>query len=128
MNSLFLVMAGGAIGAGLRFVTGKAALAGFGPDYPYGTFIVNIVGGLLMGVLIASLARLVADGENWRLFLGVGVLGGFTTFSAFSLEIVMMIERGAMGAAFAYALMSVAASVAALFAGLYLVRSVMVAA
>ena len=128
MNSLFLVMAGGAIGAVLRFVTGKAALAGLGPDYPFGTLIVNLLGGLAMGVLAASLARFADGGENWRLFLGVGVLGGFTTFSAFSLEIALMIERGAIGVAFAYALVSVVASVAALFAGLYIVRGLAVAA
>lgn len=128
MNSFFLVMAGGAIGAGLRFVTGKAALAGLGPDYPFGTLIVNVVGGLMMGVLAASLSRFVDGGENWRLFLGFGVLGGFTTFSAFSLEIALMVERGAMGVAFVYALVSVVASVAALFAGLYVVRSLAVTA
>ena len=121
-------MAGGAIGAGLRFVTGKAALAGLGPDYPFGTLIVNVVGGLAMGVLVASLARFIDGGENWRLFLGVGVLGGFTTFSAFSLEIALMVERGAMGAALAYALVSVVASVAALFAGMMLVRGLAVSA
>lgn len=128
MNSLLLVMAGGAIGAGLRFITGKAALAGLGPDYPFGTLIVNVVGGLAMGVLAASLARFMDGGENWRLFLGVGVLGGFTTFSAFSLEIALMVERGAMGAALSYALISVVASVAALFAGLYIVRAMAVTA
>ncbi len=128
MYALFLVMAGGAIGAGLRFLTGKAALASFGPDYPYGTLAVNVAGGLLMGVLAASLARMGAGGENWRLFLGVGVLGGFTTFSAFSLELATMIERGQMGGAFVYALVSVAASLAALFAGMTAARSLMVPA
>lgn len=124
MNSLFLVMAGGAIGAGMRHLVGKAALVGFSGGLPYGTFIVNVAGGLLMGVLVGALARFADGGQDWRLFLGVGVLGGFTTFSAFSLELVQMVERGALGVAFGYAVASVVASVAALIAGLYLMRFV----
>ena len=124
MNALLLVMAGGALGAGLRFLVGKAALASLGGGYPFGTLIVNVAGGLLMGVLVATLARFADGGENWRLLLGVGVLGGFTAFSALSLEVAMMIHRGDMGAAAVYALVSVIASVAALFAGLSLVRMV----
>ncbi len=128
MNALLLVMAGGAVGAGLRFLVGKAAFASLGGGYPYGTFFVNVVGGLAMGVLVGYLARFADGGENWRLLLGVGVLGGFTTFSAFSLELVMMIQRGDMGAALVYALVSVAASVGALFAGLAIVRQLAVPA
>lgn len=124
MNALLLVMAGGAVGAGLRFLVSKAALVTFSGGHPYGTLIVNVAGGLLMGVLVGYLARFADGGENWRLLLGVGVLGGFTTFSAFSLEIVQMIQRGAMGGAAVYALVSVVASVGALFAGLTLVRMV----
>ncbi|QLC25802.1 fluoride efflux transporter CrcB [Parasphingopyxis algicola] len=122
MPHLFLVMAGGAIGAGLRFLLGRFALHQFGPGFPWGTLGANILGGLAMGVLAGLLARFGGGGEGWRLFVGIGILGGFTTFSAFSLETVNMIERGAMGLAAGYALVSVIASVAALFAGLWLVR------
>ncbi|WP_299321467.1 fluoride efflux transporter CrcB [Parasphingopyxis sp.] len=122
MPHLLLVMAGGAIGAGLRFLLGRWTLHQFGPAFPWGTLSANILGGLAMGILVGLLARFGTGGEGWRLFLGVGILGGFTTFSAFSLETVNMIERGAMGLAAGYALVSVVASVAALFAGLWLVR------
>ena len=123
MLPLLYVMVGGAVGSGARYLTGSAVTALLGPDYPFGTLTVNIVGGLLMGVLVGVLARNSAS-ETWRLLLAVGVLGGFTTFSAFSLEVVTMIERGAFGVAFGYVLVSVIGSVAALFAGLSAVRAV----
>lgn len=123
MLPLLYVMVGGAVGSGARYLTGSAVTALLGPDYPFGTLAVNIVGGLLMGVLVGVLARNSAS-ETWRLLLAVGVLGGFTTFSAFSLEVVTMIERGAFGVAFGYVLVSVIGSVAALFAGLSAVRAV----
>ena len=123
MLPLLYVMVGGAVGSGARYLAGSATTALLGPDYPFGTLAVNIVGGLLMGVLVGVLARNAAS-ENWRLLLAVGVLGGFTTFSAFSLEVVTMIERGAFGVAFGYVLVSVIGSIAALFAGLSAVRAV----
>lgn len=122
MFSLFLVMAGGALGAGARHLVGRATIAAFGPGWPWGTLTVNLVGGLAMGVLAGTLARGTA-GEPWRLLLGVGVLGGFTTFSAFSLDTVTMIERGAWVAAAGYIAVSVLGSIAALFAGLSAVRA-----
>lgn len=121
MNFL-LVMAGGAIGSAGRYAVGKATLRVFGPDYPWGTLTVNLIGGLLMGLLAGVLAR-TGGTEHTRLLIGVGVLGGFTTFSAFSLDAVTMIERGQWGVAVTYALVSVIGSVLALFAGLYLVRA-----
>ena len=123
MLPLLYVMVGGAVGSGARYLTGSAVTALLGPDYPFGTLAVNIVGGLLMGVLVGVLARNSAS-ETWRLLLAVGVLGGFTTFSAFSLEVVTMIQRGAFGVALGYVLVSVIGSVAALFAGLSAVRAV----
>jgi CrcB protein len=123
MNSLFLAMLGGALGSGARYLSGRTATTLLGPDYPYGTLAVNLIGGLLMGVLAGVLARH-QGGEPWRLFLGVGVLGGFTTFSAFTLDVVTLAERGMMGAALGYILLSVAGAIAALVAGLYLARSV----
>jgi len=122
MFSLFLVMLGGAFGSGARYLTGVAMLRLFGPHYPVGTLTVNLVGGLAMGLLVGILARLSVPGENWRLLLAVGVLGGYTTFSSFSLDAANMLQRGDLGLALGYVLISVIGSIAALFAGLLLVR------
>ncbi len=121
MNSLLLVMLGGALGSGARHLTGRATLAAFGPDFPAGTLSVNIVGGLLMGLLAGVLSRS-GGNEPWRLLLGVGVLGGFTTFSSFSLDVVTLVERGQPGIALGYLLLSVVGSIAALVAGLAVAR------
>lgn len=123
MPPLFLVMLGGALGAGARYLAGTALLARLGPDYPYGTLAVNLIGGLLMGLLVGAVPR-GGGGEAMRLLLGTGVLGGFTTFSAFSLDVVTLAERGMPAAALGYAALSVAGSVAALVAGLTLTRAV----
>lgn len=122
MYSLFLVMAGGAVGSGARYLTGRWMLAAFGPGFPWGTLTVNLLGGILMGALVGVLARVSVSGENWRLLLAVGVLGGFTTFSAFSLDTVTMLQRGDFGLAAGYVLVSVVGSVMALSAGLSLTR------
>lgn len=121
MGNLFIVMAGGAVGAGLRHLFGRWTLAAFGPGYPWGTLGVNLIGALAMGLLVGVLAR-GGGSEPVRLALGVGVLGGFTTFSAFSLDMVTMIERGASASAIGYALVSVIGAAAALFVGLQLTR------
>ena len=123
MPNILLVMIGGAVGAGLRYEVGRLSLRIMGPAFPWGTLAVNLVGCLLMGVLAGVVIRHGAN-EPLHLLLGVGVLGGFTTFSAFSLEAVQMIERRAVGAAAAYVLASVALSIAALFAGFVLARRV----
>jgi CrcB protein len=123
MPSLLLVMLGGAIGSGARHLTGRAMLGLFGPDYPFGTLTVNLVGGLLMGLLVGILARH-GGSEPARLFLGVGVLGGFTTFSAFSLDVVTLAERGATATALGYVLVSVVGAIAAVAAGMTLARTV----
>ncbi len=123
MSPLLYVMVGGAVGSGARYLTGRAMTGLLGAGYPFGTLAVNLVGGLLMGVLVGVLARNAAP-EGWRLLLGVGVLGGFTTFSSFSLDVVTMAERGAPGLALGYVLVSVIGSIAALFAGLSAVRAV----
>lgn len=121
--ALLLVALGGGTGAAARYLLGKLALHLAGPGYPWGTLAANILGGFAMGVLAAVLAWR-GGSEAVRLLLGVGVLGGFTTFSAFSLEVVLMIERGELPTALGYMLLSVTASVVALFAGLWLVRTV----
>lgn len=122
MHALILVMIGGAFGAGARHLTGAAMLRWAGPGWPWGTLTVNVVGGFLMGLLAGWLARHGDAGTNVRLLLGVGVLGGFTTFSAFSLDVVLMLERGQLWPAGAYVAASVIGSVAALIAGLSLAR------
>ena len=119
---LLLVGAGGAMGAVARHLLGRWALAVLGPGFPYGTWIANIAGGLAMGVLAATLAR-TGGSEQLRLVLGVGLLGGFTTFSAFSLEVYEMILRGEALLALAYAMSSVAGAVVALWGGAMLVRA-----
>ena len=126
MQTLLLVGLGGAFGAICRYLLGVQAMRTFGPGFPYGTFAANLIGGLLMGVLVGVLAlRGGADQEKWRLLLGVGVLGGFTTFSSFSLEVGLMIERRTYGVAAAYSLGSVVLSVSALFLGLVLMRKIL---
>jgi len=125
MNKLLLVAAGGAVGSVARYLVGAGALRVMGPGWPYGTFTVNIVGGFLMGCLASWLALRGNDsGEPWRVLLGVGVMGGFTTFSSFSLETALMIQKRDYVPAFSYAAASVLLSVAALFAGLMIARKV----
>lgn len=124
MHHLFLVMLGGAIGAGARHLVGRAALALWGPGFPVGTLAVNVIGGLAMGLLAGWLATRASGDEALRYLLGVGVLGGFTTFSAFSLETVLMIERGELTTALFYIFASVVLSIGALFAGLQVSRMV----
>jgi CrcB protein len=123
MPAILLVMLGGALGSAARFLTGRLTLAWFGPDYPWGTLAVNLIGGFLMGALAGTLAKLGQGGEQWRLLIGVGLLGGFTTFSAFTLDLMNMIERGDYGMGLAYILASVVGSALALFAGLSLLRA-----
>lgn len=124
MHHLFLVMLGGAVGAGARHLVGRAALGIWGPGFPVGTLLVNVVGGFAMGMLAAWLASRASGDEALRYLLGVGVLGGFTTFSAFSLETVLMLQRQEFGMAAFYIVASVALSVGAVFAGLHVSRMV----
>lgn len=122
-----LVFLGGGAGSVLRYLTGRQALRLFGSAWPYGTFTVNVVGGFIMGALVGWLAlRGGAEQERWRVLGAVGLLGGYTTFSAFSLEVALMIERKAYASAAAYVGLSVCLGVGAVFAGLSLMRRILV--
>lgn len=120
MQAFLLVGLGGAVGAMARYGVGRLVGA---TGFPWATLIVNLAGGLMMGLLAGVLAARSGGGEGARLLLGVGVLGGFTTFSAFSLEMMLMLERGQWALALGYALGSVLLSVGALAAGLWLTRT-----
>lgn len=124
MNGLFPVMIGGALGAGARHLVGQAMLARLGPGFPWWTLSINIAGSLLMGLLIGALARGSDGGDTARLFFGVGVLGGFTTFSSFSMEFWLLFERGQTGQAATYVLASVVGAILACGLGLFVVRQV----
>jgi len=125
MNGILLVALGGAIGASLRHGAGLVAVRHLPLGWPWATGFVNIAGSLAMGVLVGWLA-LKAEGasQELRLFLATGVLGGFTTFSAFSLEIANMLRSGEALKAGLYALISVLLGVSALFIGLWMARRI----
>lgn len=122
MGTLFQVALGGALGASGRYLTGVAALRLTGPGFPWGTLAVNVVGAFLMGVLVVALGQLGAN--RYAPFLMTGLLGGFTTFSAFSLDALTLWERGQPGLAGGYVLASVVLSLAAIVAGLAVARSI----
>jgi CrcB protein len=111
----------------MRFMTSRLWLAAVGPiaatAFPWATLTANIVGSFCMGLLVGWLARHGQGGETWRLLLGVGVLGGYTTFSSFALEFALFVERGALGMAALYVGVTLAAGFTALFAGLFLIRA-----
>ena len=123
VQAIGLVALGGGIGATGRYLLGKAFFALAGGAFPWGTLAANVLGGLLMGILTEVLA-LRGGSEALRLFLAVGVLGGFTTFSSYCLELALMLEKGQFSTAALYAAGSVLASLLALFLGLWLVRAV----
>ncbi|MET0170189.1 MAG: fluoride efflux transporter CrcB [Aliihoeflea sp.] len=123
MAHLLIVAAGGALGASLRHLVNLAGLRWFGPNFPWSTLFVNILGCLAMGVFIEMLSRRFGASNELRLFIATGLLGGFTTFSAFSLDFAILYERGALLQAGAYAAASVLLSIAAVFVGMWLVRT-----
>jgi len=124
MNLVIAVATGGALGSVARHLVAGRVTEIFGTEFPWGILTVNVVGSLIMGVLAEALALRFDLSTEWRAFLTVGILGGFTTFSSFSLDMAVLIERGEIGGAALYAVLSVAASVGALFAGLWVVRAV----
>ncbi|MBY0364107.1 MAG: fluoride efflux transporter CrcB [Phreatobacter sp.] len=125
MTKLLLVFLGSGIGGAARYGVNVWSLKAFGPGFPVGTLMVNVVGGLAMGLIAGWLAFRVSVpwSQEFRLFLTTGILGGFTTFSAFSLDAMTLIERGDYGAAALYVVLSVVLSIAAVAVGLAVIRS-----
>jgi CrcB protein len=120
------IAVGGAIGAVARHYASGQVMRLVGMGFPFGTLLVNVVGSFAMGALVEVMALRWDVGPELRGFLTVGVLGAFTTFSAFSLDFVVLTERGQLGLAVLYAVVSVALSVAGLFAGMHVVRGILV--
>lgn len=118
-----VVFIGAGLGGALRHFVGWASLRLLGPNFPYGTLFVNIVGSMLMGLFIALLAARNLPGQNVRLFLTTGFLGGFTTFSTFSLDTITLWERGQIAACVSYVLISLAVSLLGLFGVLFAARA-----
>lgn len=121
--SYLLVFLGGGLGAALRHGINIGTPRLLGSGFPWSTFLINVTGSLVMGLLAGWLAFKGDASQSWRLFLTTGILGGYTTFSTFSLDVAVLYERGDIGLAAAYGIGSVVLSVAGLFAGLWLVRS-----
>jgi fluoride exporter len=123
MQAWLLVFVGGGIGSALRYGVNIGSARLLGTAWPWGTLTVNVVGSLVMGLLAAAFIARGPASEPWRLFLATGLLGGFTTFSAFSLDAALLIERQQWMSAGVYVAVSVLASIGALFLGLWLTRA-----
>jgi fluoride exporter len=120
--SYLLVFIGGGLGSSLRHTINVVCARCLGTAFPYSTFIINITGSTVMGLIAGYLAFKGEVAQPWRLFLMTGILGGYTTFSAFSLDAALLYERGEIALALFYVLGSVVFSILGLFAGLALVR------
>jgi fluoride exporter len=122
MLNFLIVFIGGGLGSCLRYAVNVICPRLFGTAFPYHTFVINITGSTVMGLIAGYLAFKGDAAQSWRLFLMTGILGGYTTFSAFSLDAGVLYERGELGLAALYVLGSVVLSIAGLFAGLAVVR------
>jgi CrcB protein len=122
MTGFLVVFLGGGIGAALRHGVNLACARLLGLSFPWGTLFVNVTGSLVMGLLAAYFAFKGGASQHVRLLLTTGVLGGYTTFSAFSLDVALLYERGEIALAVGYVLISVVLSVAGLFLGLAIIR------
>ncbi len=122
ISTILAIASGGALGAVMRYGVNVSARTLFGLDFPWATLIVNVTGSFAMGLLIALFAHFWNPSETLRVFLVTGLLGAFTTFSTFSLDVATLWERSNYIASIAYMGSSVILSIGALFAGLALVR------
>ena len=120
-----IVFIGGGFGSMLRHALNQASTALLGPDFPYSTMFVNVAGSLAMGLLSGWFALRGGGGQMLPLFLTTGILGGFTTFSAFSLDAALLWERGETGNAVAYVIGSLVPAIVAVFLGLAIMRSLL---
>jgi len=118
-----IVFLGGGIGAALRHAFNLAFARLLGTAFPYATLFENVSGSIVMGMLVAFFAFKSGIPQHWQLFLTTGILGGYTTFSTFSLDVALLYERGELALAALYVAMSVALSIGGLFAGLVVVRN-----
>lgn len=123
MQAYLIVFLGAGIGGAFRHGVNVWSARVFGMQFPFGTLTVNIVGSLVMGLIAGYFMTLGGSSQNWRLFLATGILGGFTTFSSFSLDVALLYERGEMTSMAIYVLASVLVSIVALFGGLWAMRS-----
>jgi CrcB protein len=123
--ALLIIFLGGGIGSMLRHSVNQAAVALLGVSFPWGTLFVNIAGSFAMGLVAGWFAFHGGGGQMLRLFLATGVLGGFTTFSAFSLDAALLLEKGQTAAAATYVVFSVVAAVAGVFAGVAIMRALL---
>lgn len=121
MLALYIFIGGG-IGSFLRHILASNIAKNFGANFPYGTMAVNVLGSFIMGIIIEYLSRTLPHSMELRAFLVVGILGGFTTFSAFSLDAILLFERGNLALALIYIMSSVVLSIIAIFAGLMVIR------
>jgi CrcB protein len=118
-----IVFIGGGFGAAIRHGVNLGIARLLGTGFPYATLLINITGSLIMGLAAAYFAFKGDASQHWRLFLTTGILGGYTTFSTFSLDAALLYERGEVSVAALYVMLSVVVSIAGLFAGFALVRS-----
>ena len=123
MHGFLLVMLGGAIGSGLRYAVSLLAAHRLSAGFPWGTWIVNLSGGLLVGLILGLIVARGGAGDVLRLFVGAGLLGGFTTFSAFSAETGFMLVNGHLWMAGVYVVSSVLGALVLMFLGLWLARA-----
>jgi len=123
LNGYLIVFLGGGVGAAIRHAFNGMGPRLMGPDFPYATLFINVTGSAIMGLIAGYFAfKSGESSQHWRLFLTTGILGGYTTFSAFSLDAALLYERGELGLSALYVIASVALSIAGLFAGLWLIR------
>ena len=125
MKTVMAIALGGALGAVARHFISHWSVVALGNGFPWGTLTVNVVGCFALGVVVEVMALVWSPAAEWRAFLTVGVLGAFTTFSAFALDISILHERGEMLQAILYVTVSVAGSIAAIFAGMFVTRAVL---
>lgn len=122
MDKLLLVCLGGALGSGARYLVSTWALQAFGPDFPRGTLVVNVVGSFLLAVIMTASLSTAAVPPLLRLFLGAGIMGGFTTYSSFNWETLSLVQEGRLGVAAAYLALTLAGCLAGGVGGIALVR------